>query len=88
MNFNETNLRQKYYDFDDFYVNYKQFRIICQELEWLIYCGLKWCREAESNRRHEDFQSSALPTELSRHKKINNKLIYATIKIYIIQIIF
>ncbi len=26
-----------------------------------------WCRRAESNRRHEDFQSSALPTELPRH---------------------
>ena len=24
-----------------------------------------WCPEAESNHRHEDFQSSALPTELS-----------------------
>ena len=27
-----------------------------------------WCPEAESNHRHEDFQSSALPTELSGHK--------------------
>jgi hypothetical protein len=27
----------------------------------------KWCPEAESNHRHEDFQSSALPTELSGH---------------------
>ena len=25
------------------------------------------CRDAESNCGHEDFQSSALPTELSRH---------------------
>ena len=25
------------------------------------------CQEADLNRRHEDFQSSALPTELSRH---------------------
>ena len=24
-----------------------------------------WCPEAESNHRHADFQSSALPTELS-----------------------
>ncbi len=24
-----------------------------------------WCPEAESNHRHEDFQSTALPTELS-----------------------
>ena len=27
----------------------------------------KWCPEPESNQRHEDFQSSALPTELQRH---------------------
>ena len=25
----------------------------------------RWCPEPESNQRHEDFQSSALPTELS-----------------------
>ena len=28
---------------------------------------IMWCPEAESNHRHEDFQSSALPTELSGH---------------------
>lgn len=28
-----------------------------------------WWPEAESNCRHEDFQSSALPTELSGHKR-------------------
>ena len=28
---------------------------------------LKWCPDPESNQRHEDFQSSALPTELSGH---------------------
>ena len=27
----------------------------------------KWCRGAESNCRHHDFQSCALPTELPRH---------------------
>ena len=27
----------------------------------------KWCLRAESNRRHVDFQSTALPTELPRH---------------------
>ena len=27
----------------------------------------KKCPEPESNQRHEDFQSSALPTELSGH---------------------
>ena len=32
----------------------------------------EWCLRAESNHRHEVFQSSALPTELQRHigKKI------------------
>ena len=28
---------------------------------------LKWCPEPESNQRHADFQSAALPTELSGH---------------------
>ena len=28
---------------------------------------IKTCPEPESNQRHEDFQSSALPTELSGH---------------------
>ena len=27
----------------------------------------KWCPEVESNHRHKDFQSFALPTELSGH---------------------
>ena len=35
----------------------------------------KICREAESNHRHGDFQSPALPTELSRHIYIANILI-------------
>ena len=30
----------------------------------------RWCREAESNHRHRDFQSPALPTELSRLKRL------------------
>jgi hypothetical protein len=30
-----------------------------------------WCPEAESNHRHEDFQSSALPTELSGQKGLS-----------------
>ena len=28
---------------------------------------LMWCRDQESNQGHTDFQSVALPTELSRH---------------------
>ena len=27
----------------------------------------KWCLRSESNQRHADFQSAALPTELQRH---------------------
>ena len=27
----------------------------------------KWCLRPESNQRHGDFQSPALPTELQRH---------------------
>ncbi len=30
----------------------------------------KWWSEAELNCRHEDFQSSALPTELSDHVNV------------------
>ncbi len=33
---------------------------------WLKMLG-KWCPEVESNHRHKDFQSFALPTELSGH---------------------
>jgi hypothetical protein len=29
----------------------------------------KWCEGAESNRRHTDFQSVALPTELPSHRE-------------------
>ena len=31
----------------------------------------KWWPEVESNHRHEDFQSSALPTELSGHFELS-----------------
>ena len=33
------------------------------------------CRVAESNHGHEDFQSSALPTELTRHHLLIGNLI-------------
>ena len=38
-------------------------QLLCQ----LSYTGM-WCLEVESNHRQTDFQSVALPTELSRHK--------------------
>ena len=37
-----------------------------------------WCLRAESNCRHEDFQSSALPTELPRHNASVDKRPSAT----------
>ena len=33
----------------------------------------EWWPETESNRRHEDFQSSALPTELSGQRGVLNR---------------
>ncbi len=33
----------------------------------LSHFRINWCRDPELNWGHEDFQSSALPTELSRH---------------------
>jgi hypothetical protein len=40
-----------------------KFRFL-PEISW--YLREKWCLRSESNQRHEDFQSSALPTELQR----------------------
>ena len=36
----------------------------------------KWCPEVESNHRHKDFQSFALPTELSGQFKTSVFLAY------------
>ena len=33
----------------------------------MSYIRKKWCLRSESNQRHVDFQSTALPTELQRH---------------------
>ena len=33
-----------------------------------------WCLRSESNQRHVDFQSTALPTELQRHIEQSKKL--------------
>ena len=33
----------------------------------LSYYSILWCLGPESNQRHVDFQSTALPTELPRH---------------------
>ena len=34
----------------------------------MSYIRTCWCLRPESNQRHVDFQSTALPTELQRHK--------------------
>ena len=48
----------------------------------------KRCPETESNRRHEDFQSSALPTELSGHIVISNNSKNYTVKLIYCQEFF
>ena len=35
----------------------------------MSYIRMIWCLRPESNQRHVDFQSTALPTELQRHMK-------------------
>ena len=35
----------------------------------MSYIRTCWCLRPESNQRHVDFQSTALPTELQRHRK-------------------
>ncbi len=44
-------------------------QLLCQ----LSYTGA-WCLKVESNRRQRDFQSLALPTELSRHIRFRKYL--------------
>ena len=39
-----------------------------------IHRIVKWCLRVESNRRHRDFQSLALPTELQRHMATRMRL--------------
>ena len=43
------------------------FRVWTERSSQLSYTAIFWCPEAESNHRHGDFQSPALPTELSGH---------------------
>ena len=38
-----------------------------QRYVFIVKLCFKWCPEPESNQRHADFQSAALPTELSGH---------------------
>ncbi len=41
--------------------------LLWHQCDMRIEDGLKWWPEVESNHRHGDFQSPALPTELSGH---------------------
>ena len=49
-------------------------------LAWLVNCGTKllsvsdlaWCPGTELNRRHRDFQSRALPTELPGRRGVGD----------------
>src|SRR3712207_1861188 len=49
--------------------------LVRQMLSQLSYATIfiLWCPEAESNHRHGDFQSPALPTELSGQQNNKNK---------------
>ena len=51
-----------YVVFDDLFI------VLFREISVKYFFQKIWCLEAESNHRHGDFQSPALPTELSRHK--------------------
>ena len=41
----------------------------------------KWWPEVESNHRHGDFQSPALPTELSGQREVDTSAFFATFKV-------
>ena len=41
---------------------------------WYFRGFIRWCPETESNRRHGDFQSPALPTELSGQRRLLNHI--------------
>ena len=49
-----------YVVFDDLFI------VLFREISVKYFFQKIWCLEAESNHRHGDFQSPALPTELSR----------------------
>ena len=44
-------------------------QLLCQLSYTSTPLQLNWCLGVESNRRHMDFQSTALPTELPRRKR-------------------
>ena len=48
---------------------------VLQTLALPLGYGATWWLGTESNRRHEDFQSSALPTELPSHRTLTLRII-------------
>ena len=42
-----------------------------------------WCPGAESNHRHEDFQSSALPTELSGQRSAIKRIFRRNVNLFL-----
>ncbi len=54
------------------------FACIAMKIFWcgckISICRGKWCPETDLNRRHRDFQSLALPTELSGHLFANTQI--------------
>lgn len=39
------------------------------------FLSIEWCRDQDLNQGHTDFQSVALPTELSRHRSVEATLL-------------
>jgi hypothetical protein len=59
-------INRLYRDSEDYF--FYRGNIIFHQDQPLLYAPLfRWCLGAESNHRHHDFQSCALPTELPRH---------------------
>ena len=51
---------------------------------WYFRGFIRWCPETESNRRHGDFQSPALPTELSGQRRILNHISFVPSRDFLI----
>src|SRR5262245_50090522 len=62
--------------FYEFFGFYSKQKLKQETHSWVLkitsypcFAPIKWCPGTELNRRHEDFQSSALPTELPGHER-------------------
>ncbi len=65
-------------DVADFVANEKNgiCEVVLFCVKVLIMKEKEWSRLSDSNRRPADYKSTALPTELSRHKKRSNNIDY------------